>query len=695
MDADRERRPGGHTSRHRSRRCRPSSAPPISPSRSAATAIWRPASIRSDPRRSAIRRCPREAHGITDDDLKRLPASLVGGPVAETSANAFDAIEKLRAIYCSTTGFDFAHVFVPEEREWLRHAAEQARFLPPMDDEQRRGAARSHHAGRGLRALPAPHVSRARRASRSKGSTCSCRCSTRSSAAPPTRASRHTMLGMAHRGRLNVLAHVLEKPYAQILAEFKDPVQTQTWRIDLGWMGDVKYHAGARTAAPRGQMYVTMAPNPSHLEAVNPVVVGMARAAGTNAVESGRAGVRRRRHAADPDSRRRGVPRSGHRRRDAEPVAPRRLRHRRHDSHHREQPARVHRDARRVLQHQLRERARARVQDPDRARQRRRSGRLPRGRAPGLGVSRAVPPRLPDRPGRLSPLRPQRGRRAGVHAAADVQDHRQRIRPCASCWPQTLVKQGKIPPEKPDELVKKHFATLEKAFASLKPEEDFVAPIPEPVPPGSPARRQRACRSTASARSTTRCVRAPDGFTFHKKLERAREKRERRAGQPERAHRRLGDGRGAGARHDPRRRHPDPVDRRGRRARHVQPSPRGVPRREHRQAVRAAAGVPAGAGVVRDPQQPADRERHDRLRVRLQHPGARSPRDLGSAVRRLHQRRAGDARPVRHLRPRQVGTEAVARASCCRTATRARARSTRARGPSAFCRRPPTSTCGS
>src|SRR5688572_967275 len=73
------------------------------------------------------------AHGITDDDLKRLPASLVGGPVAEASASAYDAIQKLRRIYCSTTGFDYAQVFVPEEREWLRQAAESGRFLPPMD----------------------------------------------------------------------------------------------------------------------------------------------------------------------------------------------------------------------------------------------------------------------------------------------------------------------------------------------------------------------------------------------------------------------------------------------------------------------------------------------------------------------------------------------------------------------------------
>ena len=60
------------------------------------------------------------AHGITDDDLRNLPASLVDGPIAESSANAFEGVEKLRHIYCWTTGYDYAHVFVPEEREWLR-----------------------------------------------------------------------------------------------------------------------------------------------------------------------------------------------------------------------------------------------------------------------------------------------------------------------------------------------------------------------------------------------------------------------------------------------------------------------------------------------------------------------------------------------------------------------------------------------
>src|SRR4051812_43583091 len=74
------------------------------------------------------------AHGLTDDDLKQLPAAVVGGLVAEASSSAYEAIEKLRRVYCSTTGFDYAHVFVPEEREWLRSAAESGRFLPPMDE---------------------------------------------------------------------------------------------------------------------------------------------------------------------------------------------------------------------------------------------------------------------------------------------------------------------------------------------------------------------------------------------------------------------------------------------------------------------------------------------------------------------------------------------------------------------------------
>ena len=70
---------------------------------------------------------------------------------------------------------------------------------------------------------------------------------------------------MAHRGRLNVMAHVLNKPYAQILAEFKDPVSSRNFREDMAWTGDVKYHAGAHRAIKDGRamdLVVSMPPNP-------------------------------------------------------------------------------------------------------------------------------------------------------------------------------------------------------------------------------------------------------------------------------------------------------------------------------------------------------------------------------------------------------------------------------------------------
>ncbi|RPI97488.1 MAG: 2-oxoglutarate dehydrogenase E1 component, partial [Chloroflexi bacterium] len=93
------------------------------------------------------------------------------------------------------------------------------------------------------------------------------------------------LVGMAHRGRLNVLAHVLHKSYRAILAAFKDPLVSRRFRDDLGWTGDVQYHKGGYWAAGEDQpcsMPIALAPNPSHLEAVNPVLTGMVRAAGSS-----------------------------------------------------------------------------------------------------------------------------------------------------------------------------------------------------------------------------------------------------------------------------------------------------------------------------------------------------------------------------------------------------------------------------
>ncbi|MGH9857054.1 MAG: thiamine pyrophosphate-dependent enzyme, partial [Acidobacteriota bacterium] len=235
----------------------------------------------------------REPHGdpslelstyqLTEEALRQLPANLAGGPVAEIASNAWEAIEMLRKIYSSTTGYDYDHVHSPEEREWLRHAAESRKFRSDNSLEatelleiltkvevferflHRIFPGKTRFSLEGLDMM-VPILDEVLGVSAESGMT-------------------HVLIGMAHRGRLNVLVHILGKPYVQLLAEFKDPVGKRLFEDDLGWTGDVKYHAGARRNFREGasaNLVVSMAPNPSHLEFVNPVVEGMARAAGTH-----------------------------------------------------------------------------------------------------------------------------------------------------------------------------------------------------------------------------------------------------------------------------------------------------------------------------------------------------------------------------------------------------------------------------
>jgi 2-oxoglutarate dehydrogenase E1 component len=235
------------------------------------------------------------SYGLSDEDLSRLPASLVGGAAAENAASALDAVENLRSVYMASTGFDFEHILSEEERTWLRNAAERRSYHPL-----------SGSAGDGMPYAPREILRRLTQVEAFEQFL-------HRMFPGKTRFSiegldviipmldyivkyaggvkiRNILIGMAHRGRLNVLAHILQKPYSRILAEFKDPLRPESLRYDLGWTGDVKYHKGAWLAAENGEAgdtVIKLAPNPSHLEHVNPVVEGMARAAGTRAEARG------------------------------------------------------------------------------------------------------------------------------------------------------------------------------------------------------------------------------------------------------------------------------------------------------------------------------------------------------------------------------------------------------------------------
>jgi 2-oxoglutarate dehydrogenase E1 component len=465
------------------------------------------------------------AHGITDEALKGIPASLVGGVAAESSANAFEAVEKLRRVYCSTTGFDISHVFVPEERDWLRHAAESGRYLPPMDAMNadalldritqvevferflhRTFPGKTRFSVEGVDML-VPILDEIICGAADSG-------------------TRTTIIGMAHRGRLNVLAHVLQKPYTQILAEFKDPVGAQALRVDQGWMGDVKYHAGARAAAPRGEMHVQMAPNPSHLEAVNPVVEGMARAAGTIAHEP-------------------GAPRFE----GASAL-----------------PLLIHGDAAFPGQGIVAETlnlSRLAGYDTDGTIHIIANNQLGFTATPGESYSTSYASGLArgfkipivhvnaDDP--IACLEAARmaweyrarfrrdflidliGYRRHGHNEGDEPAFTQPVMytrvaehpTVRELFASTLVKSGTVSSSSVDAMVRKHAAVLETALVSLKPEEDLVEPIPAPVPAGAAARTSTGVPLAALRAINTSLLQPPPGFTFHRKLERGRDRRRR------------------------------------------------------------------------------------------------------------------------------------------------------------------------
>lgn len=228
-------------------------------------------------------------HNITDEDLFQLPSSLVRGPIADTTSNAFEAIKKLRSVYSSKIGYDFYHLNCIEERKWFRDAAESGTFRPPNDPINERLLLESLTQVEVLeRFLHRIFPGKFRFSI--EGVDVMVPMLNEIVGLSAESNIHHILLGMAHRGRLNVMHHVMNKGYKGTLIKFKDPVLERDFRDYMGWTGDVKYHDGARHAIRNGRainMEITLSPNPSHLEAVNPVVEGMTRAAGTVADKPG------------------------------------------------------------------------------------------------------------------------------------------------------------------------------------------------------------------------------------------------------------------------------------------------------------------------------------------------------------------------------------------------------------------------
>ncbi|MDP3718116.1 MAG: 2-oxoglutarate dehydrogenase E1 component [Acidobacteriota bacterium] len=468
------------------------------------------------------------SHGLTSETLKKLPASIVSGPAAAGAANAFEAIARLREIYCSTTGHDYSHVFVPDEREWLRQAVEARQFRPPVDPiDSLELVDRITEVETFERFLHRTFPGKTRFSIEGLDMMVPILDEIIHDAAEG--GVQHVMIAMAHRGRLNVLAHILQKPYPQILAEFKDPILKDRLRVDLGWMGDVKYHAGARVEAqPDGlpkQVVISMPPNPSHLEAVDPVLNGMARAAATTVDQPGPPLVDKGKVLAILIHGDAAFPGQG--------VVAETLNLSRLDGY----------DVGGII-HIIANNQVGFTTDPDESFSTSYASGLARGFKIPITHVNADDPVACIEAARLAIAYRQRfkldylidlvGYRRYGHNEGDEPAFTQpAVYQIVSAHPtvreiyaRTLVAAGTITQERADEMVRARMTALEQAYAAVKPEQDYVPPVPEVPPSGAATKVSTAMPLSNLAALNADLLTVPEGFTVHRKLERGRERRQ-------------------------------------------------------------------------------------------------------------------------------------------------------------------------
>jgi 2-oxoglutarate dehydrogenase E1 component len=467
-----------------------------------------------------------ETHDVTEDDLRALPAHLLASPVCESAANMHEAIAAFRSIYCSTTGYDYAHVFVPEERHWLRQAAECGRFRAPSDPISpaallerltqvevferflhRAFPGKTRFSIEGLDML-VPILDEVIGEAAESG-------------------IRNILIGMAHRGRLNVMAHVLNKPYAQILAEFKEPMSSRVFREDMAWTGDVKYHAGAHRAIKGGremELVVSMPPNPSHLEAIDPIVEGMARAAGT-VVDSAGAPV------FDPT---RSLPILIHG--DAafpgQGIVAETLNLSRLPGYQTGGTIHI------IVNNQL-----GFTTGPEDEYSTSYASGLARGfKIPIVHVN-ADDPEACVEAARLAFAYREKfqrdflidliGYRRHGHNEGDEPAFTQPLMyqkvaahpTVREIWARTLEERGAIEPGFADQLTTKYSDELQAVMDALQPEQDFIEPQPEEPPPGAASKVATGVAVERLREMNDALLKMPSDFAIHRKLERVREKR--------------------------------------------------------------------------------------------------------------------------------------------------------------------------
>ncbi|MDP9388919.1 MAG: multifunctional oxoglutarate decarboxylase/oxoglutarate dehydrogenase thiamine pyrophosphate-binding subunit/dihydrolipoyllysine-residue succinyltransferase subunit, partial [Actinomycetota bacterium] len=211
-------------------------------------------------------------YGLTLWDLDRR--FLTGGLAGKDELRLAEILGILRDAYCRTVGVEYMHIQEPDQKRWIQeHVEGVSLHLGPQ--EQRHVLGRLNAAEAFERFLHTRYVGQKRFGLEGGESAIPLLDAVLDEAAKAGLAE--AVLGMAHRGRLNVLANIVGKSYRELFREFEGDIDPDT----VQGSGDVKYHKGATgkfVGLSGRDIPVTLASNPSHLEAVDPVVEGMVRA---------------------------------------------------------------------------------------------------------------------------------------------------------------------------------------------------------------------------------------------------------------------------------------------------------------------------------------------------------------------------------------------------------------------------------
>lgn len=226
-----------------------------------------------------------ETYGLTESDLKQIDATLLSNELPNQVRTAYDLIQHLKRKYSGKIAYEFEHIPDDEERNWLYNQVETGAFELNLSHEDKKTLLQRIAEVEGFEQFLGKTFVAQKRFS-IEGLETMVTILEHFVTSGNKDAVDNIVMGMAHRGRLSVLAHILKKPYDHIFSEFshgpnkkrvpKDGSNADTY----GWSGDVSYHFGAeRIYEGEGhKTKLTLAHNPSHLEFVNPVISGYTRA---------------------------------------------------------------------------------------------------------------------------------------------------------------------------------------------------------------------------------------------------------------------------------------------------------------------------------------------------------------------------------------------------------------------------------